>query len=72
MKLKLFKVTCWHCDEIKSDTFVNFVVAGNDVEAKRIVEEEIWTLSGMGIKDVEEIDMAYPQLLCSVNTSDLE
>ena len=72
--LKLFRVTCWYNCELKDDvnTFENFVIAGNEVEARRIVEEEVWSLSGMEIKCVEEIDMSLPQLLVSINTADME
>ena len=70
--LKLFRVTCFHNGVTRADTFENFVVAGNEVEAKRIVEEEIWSLSGMEIKSIKEIDMSKPQLLVSVNTEDME
>lgn len=70
--LRLFRVTCWDCAEAEDDTFENFVIASNEIEAKRIVEEEIWTLSGMGIKCVEEIDMSLPQILCSCVTVDIE
>ena len=63
--LKLFKVTCWSDHIYKNSTFENFVIAGNEIEARRIVEEEVWTLSGMKIKNIEEIDMSLPQLLCS-------
>lgn len=68
--LKLFKVICWYDCDSKIDTFVNFVIAGNSTEAKRIVEEEVWTLDGMEIKSIEEIDMSYPQLLCTVDIDD--
>lgn len=69
--MKLFKVTCWYSGEYKEDTFENFVIAGNGVEAKRIVEEEVWTMSGMEIAGVEEIDMTMPQLLCSCDTRNM-
>ena len=65
--LKLFKVTCWYDHTYKNSTFENFVIAGNEIEARRIVEEEVWTLSGMEIKNIEEIDMSLPQLLCSTD-----
>lgn len=71
MKLRLYKVTCYFDYESQLDTFENFVIAGNEIEAQRIVEEEIWTLGGMAIKCVEEVNMEYPQLLCSVNTDDI-
>ncbi len=70
--MKLYKVTAWFDGYQKTDTFENFVIAENKTDAKRIVEEEIWTLSGMKIKSVEEIDMTFPQLICYVNTKDIE
>ena len=70
--LKLFKVTCWFNYELKTDTFENFVIAENEMVARSIVEKEVWSLSGMEIKCVEEIDMSFPQLLCSINTDDIE
>ena len=70
--MKLFKVTCWHDGELKVDTFENFVIAGNEIEARRIVEEEVWSLSGMEVKCVTEIDISFPQLLASINTEDIE
>lgn len=70
--MKLFKVTCWHDSELKVDTFENFVIAGNEIEARRIVEEEVWSLSGMEVKRVTEIDISFPQLLASINTEDIE
>lgn len=72
MQLKLFKVTCWYDYVLKEKTFESFVIAGNEVEAKRIVEEEVWSYSGMEIKCVQEIDMSLPQLICFINTDDLE
>ena len=63
--LSLFKVTCWFDGEEKVDTFDNFVIAGNAIEAERIVKEEIWDLSEMEIKSLEKIDMSLPTLLCS-------
>lgn len=68
--LKLFRVTCWYGD-FKPDTFENIVIAGNIIEAKRIVEEEVWSLNGMKIKHVEEINMFLPQLLCSYDSEDM-
>ena len=70
--LKLFQVTCWYDYEFKTKTFENFVIAGNEVEAKRIVEEEVWSYSGMEIKCVKEIDMSFPQLLCCIDTDEWE
>lgn len=70
--LKLFQVTCWYDYELKTKTFENFVIAGNEVEAKRIVEEEVWSYSGMGIKCIKEIDMSFPQLLCCIDTDEWE
>lgn len=61
--LKLFKVTYWYDYDSKIGTFIKFVIARNIVEAKRIVEEELFTLDSMKIENVEEI----AQLLCSVD-----
>lgn len=72
--LKLFRVTCWH-DYIRRDddyTFENFVIAENETHAKEIVDNNVWSLSGMEIKCVEEVDMTVPRLLCFMNTEDLE
>ena len=65
--LRLFKVTCWGFND---DIIVNFIVADNEIEAKRIAEEETWF--EVNIKCVEEIDMSLPQLLCSYNTIDID
>ena len=72
IKLKLFRVTSWFDYKQKADTFENFVIAENEMAARRIVEQEVWSLSGMGIKNTEEIDMSLPQLLCFINTKDIE
>jgi hypothetical protein len=67
VKLKLFKVVVWNCFECTEEwdaTSTCYVIAGNEVEAKRVTEEELWTLGGMSIKSVEEIDMTLPQVLC--------
>lgn len=71
--LKLYRVTAYYSYEYieNSNTFENFVIAGNEIEAQRIVEEEVWTLSGMAIKSVEEVNMDFPQLLCFVDTDDI-
>ena len=71
--LKLYMVTALYNyeDPDGSDTFENFVIAGNEIEARRIVEEEVWTLSGMAVKSVEEVNMDLPQLLCFVDTDDM-
>lgn len=72
MILKLFQVTCWNDYQRKEYAFENFVIAGNEVEARRIVEEEVCTISGMEIKEVKEVDMSFPQLLCFVRTDDYD
>ena len=72
IKLKLFRVTSWFDYKRKTDTFENYVIAENEIHAGRIVEQEVWSLSGMGIKNIEEIDMSLPQLLCSIDTQDIE
>lgn len=69
--MNLYRVTCYHNKDSKTSTFENLVIAGNEVEAKRIVEEEVWTLSGMEIKSVECVDMTMPCLLVSINTDDI-
>lgn len=70
--LKLFQVTCYHNSKLQTDTFENFVIASDENEACKIVNEGVWSLSGMSIKCVKEISMNEPILLCSLNTSDLE
>lgn len=70
--LKLFKVECYYDSELKDNTFTCIAIAGNEIEVKRIVEEEVWTLSGMKIKSVEEIDMHFPQLLVAVDSREFE
>lgn len=72
IRLKLFRITAWFDYEQETDTFENFVIANNENEAKRIVEQEVWSMGGMKIKSIEEIDMTTQQLLCSVNTRYIE
>lgn len=69
--MKLYKVTVWNNGSYRTDTFENFVVAENEDEAREIVEEEVWSLTDMGIESIEEIDMSSPQLLCFVNPNDM-
>lgn len=67
MKLKLFKVVVWNCFENTEEwdaASTCYIVAGNEVEVRKVTEEELWTLGGMSIKSVEEVDMTLPQVLC--------
>ena len=64
--LKLYKVIIWSDLELKTDTIESYVIAGNEIEVQRIIEEELWMLSDVEIKSIEEIDMKYPQFLCVV------
>ena len=62
MNLKLFKVTVY-TSENRDKTCDIAVIAGNKIEAKRIVDEEYWTISGMIVKDAVEIEMEYPTIV---------
>lgn len=64
--LKLYKVIIWSDPELKTDTIESYVIAGNEIEVQRIIEEELWMLSDVEIKSIEEIDMKFPQFLCMV------
>ena len=70
MELKLYKVTALF-NPIRLDTFESLVIAGNEIEAQRIVEEEVWTLGGMEIENIEQINMEFPQILCCINTKNI-
>ena len=64
--MKLFKVEVYTSCRRKYELFI---LAGNDVEAKRIVEEE----SGIDIESfikIELVDMKYPCLLCEIDITD--
>ena len=50
--MKLFKVKFQTSNT--SNIFYAFVIAGNETEAKKIVEEEIWSLAGITILSVAE------------------
>ena len=64
MKLKLYKVIAYFNHEVSWYTFDSFVIAGNEIEAQRIVEEEMHpSINNMTIKSIEEIDMEFPQFL---------
>ena len=62
MNLKLFKVTVYISEE-RNKTNEIIVIAGNEIEAKRIVNEEYWTISGMIVKSVKKIEMEYPTII---------
>lgn len=62
---KLFEVICYYDHTLENlDTFVVFVIAKDTKEAKNFVENEVWTLSGMKIKEIKEIDMNDSRILC--------
>ena len=62
--MKLFKVKFQ--TSRTSDTFYAFVIAENEIEAEKITEEEIWSLSGIMILSVTEEEMKeYPRVLCT-------
>lgn len=70
--LKLFKVIGSSRNPspfVNDNGVVIFIVAGNEIEVKRIVEEEIWF--EIKIKSIEEIDMSLPQFLCSYETENI-
>ncbi len=64
--MKLFKVIVVTSSRTKHECFI---VAGNDVEAKRIAEEETG-LDIISFTGVEQIDMSMPALLCEVDITD--
>ena len=67
--LKLYKVIYYYINkENESRTFESIVIAGNEVEARCIVEEEAWLLNEITFKSIVEIDMSLPQLLVSIDT----
>lgn len=69
--MKLFKVECKTGQY--EDKFYCFVIAGNDCEAKKIVEEEIFTLNGMTIVSACEEEMEeFPRLLCTCSEDDID
>ena len=71
MSKKLFQVTACHDDELNT-TFETFVLADSKKQAKDITTKNIWSLSGITIKCVQEIDMSKSQILCTANTDDIE
>lgn len=70
--MKLFRVTCWYNSNLKEDTFESFVIAENKVEAEKIVKESVWTLGGMEVKSISEVDMSTQKVLVSIDSKDLE
>lgn len=68
--MKLFKVKFQ--TSITSDIFYAFVIAGNEIEAEKITEEEIWSLSGIMILSVTEEEMKeYPRVICTCSQDDI-
>lgn len=67
MKLKLFKVVVWNCYENTEDgdaTSTLYVIADTGADAKKLVEEGFWTIGGMEVKSIEEVNVESPQVLC--------
>ena len=68
--MKLFKVKFQTSNT--SNIFYAFVIAGNETEAEKIVEEEIWSLAGITILSVAEEEMKeYPRIICTCLEDDL-
>ena len=68
--MKLFKVKFQTSKT--SNIFYAFVVAGNETEAEKITEEEIWSLSGITIRSITEGEMKeYPRVLCTCSQDDI-
>ena len=66
--MKLFKVKC----QTSNDVFYAFVIAGNETEAEKITEEEIWSLAGIMILSITEEEMKeYPRVLCTCSQDDI-
>ena len=59
MNLKLFKVNVY-INEKKNKTCEIIVIAGNEIEARRIVNEEYCIIYNMIVKSVKKIEMEYP------------
>ena len=71
MSKKLFQVTACHDDELNT-TFETFVLADSKKQAKDIIIKNIWSLSGITIKYVQEINTSKSQILCTANTDELD
>ena len=68
--MKLFKVKFQ--TSRTSDIFYAFVIAGNEIEAEKITEEEIWSLAGITILSVAEEEMKeYPRVICTCSQDDI-
>ena len=68
--MKLFKVKFQTSNT--SNIFYAFVIAGNETEAEKIVEEEIWSLGGIMILSVTEEEMKeYPRVICTCSQDDV-
>ena len=69
--MKLFKVKC-QTNEDCGNIFYAFIIAENEVEAKNIIGQEVWTLGGMVVLSITEEDMKeYPRLLCTCSEHDI-
>lgn len=68
---KLFRVICWHDGELRDSTFEVIVLAKNHEQAQQMVEKEFWTLDGMRVWKVNEINEYVSQIICYANSEDL-
>ena len=62
--MTLYKVTCYG-SEYHMDTFDVYVYAYNVQQAMNIVNEEVWTISGMSIKEIVEVEKKLG-IICTV------
>ena len=68
--MKFFKVKFQ--TSTTSNIFYAFVIAGNEIEAERIAEEEFWSLPGiMSLSITEEEMKEYPRVLCTCSQDDI-
>ena len=66
--MTLYKVTCY-ANEYHMGTFDVYVYAYNVQQAINIVNEEVWTISGMSIKEVVEVEKKLG-IVCTVTDWD--
>ena len=62
--MTLYKVTCYG-NEYHMGTFDVYVYAYNVQQAINIVNEEVWTISGMSIKEIVEVEKKLG-IVCTV------
>lgn len=66
--MTLYKVTCYG-DEYHMGTFDVYVYAYNVQQVINIVNEEVWTISGMSIKEIVEVEKKLG-IVCTVTDWD--